>query len=661
MQTLAYLLPALTLALRRAEAAYRRQQATWEAGRSTTSEQDMWTVQVLVVVPSQELAMQICRVAKDLMPPEGKGAVQQAIGGANMRRQAEAIQEKQPLFVVGTPGRLVALIRMGVLHLHRCSILILDEADQLLGDIFAPDMAHINLHCGKRLAPNVTGAIATGAKGSSAGGRGKRRNNNSSSDGSVADAAGNGTAAAATDVGIIPTKRQTVLVSATLWAGGLERFAAWCPDPMFITMGGAPTWSDEGSTVDVNGALLDTKQWGWGAKGWDGPASAVQQGPKTQALAGGAESGGLVPTMPPNLEHLYLVINPQHRADALRRAMYALDVRFGLGFMNWQQRLKDVAAKLASKKIEVGHLHGELVPVERAAVLDSARKGEYRVLLVSDVAARGLDLPQVDVVFNIELPSNAAHYAHRAGRTGRMGAPGLVLTLVSPGERFVVERLSKRLGVPILECHVTGGQLVIGPPPARDSKKKPRKREQQQEQSAAGQQAAANADRRTSNSRASTNSSSSSSRSQSVYGADAASNATSTSDMADNNSANNDKADNDYIVDDNDDIEVDEDEPLDSYKQRLKREVQAELEDLHREKQALRQQQYAVKKQQAATGGCNSDSRSSSRSNSGRRLTRPAPKGTPAQAAAMAIAAMDADRKGRKSKLPHALLPEPEK
>jgi superfamily II DNA/RNA helicase len=61
-------------------------------------------------------------------------------------------------------------------------------------------------------------------------------------------------------------------------------------------------------------------------------------------------------------------------------------------------------------------------------------------------------------VFNIELPSNAAHYAHRAGRTGRMGAPGLVLTLVAPGERFVVERLSKKLGVPIMvRCSMAGG------------------------------------------------------------------------------------------------------------------------------------------------------------------------------------------------------------
>jgi hypothetical protein len=57
---------------------------------------------------------------------------------------------------------------------------------------------------------------------------------------------------------------------------------------------------------------------------------------------------------------------------------------------------------------------------------------------------------QVDAVFNLELPSSASHYAHRAGRTGRMGAPGMVMTFVAPGERFVVERLSKKLGVPIV-------------------------------------------------------------------------------------------------------------------------------------------------------------------------------------------------------------------
>jgi superfamily II DNA/RNA helicase len=69
----------------------------------------------------------------------------------------------------------------------------------------------------------------------------------------------------------------------------------------------------------------------------------------------------------------------------------------------------------------------------------------------------------VDAVFNLELPSSAAHYAHRAGRTGRMGAPGLVISLVAPGERFVIERLSKKLGVPVMvrACVCVG--VCLGP------------------------------------------------------------------------------------------------------------------------------------------------------------------------------------------------------
>lgn len=103
------MLPALTLALRRAEAAYKRRKAAADS-RAKGSEADLWTVQALVVAPSQELAMQICRVAQSLLPKDSRSAVQQAIGGANLRRQADAIVDHQPLMVVGTPGRIVDLI-----------------------------------------------------------------------------------------------------------------------------------------------------------------------------------------------------------------------------------------------------------------------------------------------------------------------------------------------------------------------------------------------------------------------------------------------------------------------------------------------------------------------------------------------------------------------
>lgn len=73
-----------------------------------------------------------------------------------------------------------------------------------------------------------------------------------------------------------------------------------------------------------------------------------------------------------------------------------------------------------------GALHGELSKGERNAVLTAFRAGKLRALLVTDLAARGLDVPECDAVFNLELPTDGTHYAHRAGRTGRLGRPGIV-------------------------------------------------------------------------------------------------------------------------------------------------------------------------------------------------------------------------------------------
>lgn len=124
-------------------------------------------------------------------------------------------------------------------------------------------------------------------------------------------------------------------------------------------MGASPTWSDDFTDQHNGSAASDepSKAWGWGAKGWEGPASVVAAGPKTQGSVGGPEGQGLVPTLPPQLEHMYIVALPDRKSDVLRRAVHALQINMALGFMNWQQRLKDMAAKVAAKKIEVSWGH----------------------------------------------------------------------------------------------------------------------------------------------------------------------------------------------------------------------------------------------------------------------------------------------------------------
>ncbi len=83
--------------------------------------------QVLILAPSQELAMQIMRVAQALLPRAARALVQQCIGGANPARQRAALAKARPLVVVGTPGRAAELQRQGALDLARCGVLVLDE------------------------------------------------------------------------------------------------------------------------------------------------------------------------------------------------------------------------------------------------------------------------------------------------------------------------------------------------------------------------------------------------------------------------------------------------------------------------------------------------------------------------------------------------------
>lgn len=86
--------------------------------------------------------------------------------------------------------------------------------------------------------------------------------------------------------------------------------------------------------------------------------------------------------------------------------------------------VQDTQIKLSARGMSVGCLHGELDKAQRQNVLARFKRGEHRALLVSDVAARGLDVPDCDAVVNLELPSGPDHYAHRAGRTGRAGRYG---------------------------------------------------------------------------------------------------------------------------------------------------------------------------------------------------------------------------------------------
>ncbi|MCK9911780.1 C-terminal helicase domain-containing protein, partial [Microbacteriaceae bacterium K1510] len=85
---------------------------------------------------------------------------------------------------------------------------------------------------------------------------------------------------------------------------------------------------------------------------------------------------------------------------------------------------------------------------ERALTLERFRNHQFPVLIATDVAARGIDIPGVECIIHFDPATDADAYIHRSGRTGRMGAAGLVFSLITPQERFIVEKFSKATGIP---------------------------------------------------------------------------------------------------------------------------------------------------------------------------------------------------------------------
>nr|AAF78481.1 Contains similarity to DEAD box RNA helicase (RH9) from Arabidopsis thaliana gb/AJ010461 and contains a Helicase PF/00271 domain. EST gb/AI997215 comes from this gene. This gene may be cut off [Arabidopsis thaliana] len=106
-------------------------------------------------------------------------------------------------------------------------------------------------------------------------------------------------------------------------------------------------------------------------------------------------------------------------------------------------------------------MHGDLGKLGRSTVLKKFKNGEIKVLVTNELSARGLDVAECDLVVNLELPTDAVHYAHRAGRTGRLGRKGTVVTVCEESQVFIVKKMEKQLGLPFLYCEFVDGELVV--------------------------------------------------------------------------------------------------------------------------------------------------------------------------------------------------------
>lgn len=273
--------------------------------------------QILVLEPSQELALQTTRVMREWAALLGL-KVHSATGGANLRRQTERLKKERPEVVVGTPGRILHLLDTRDLKLNNLATLVIDEADDLLRD--------------------DTQAVVEDIERAT------------------------------------PLDTQLAFFSAT-----------------------------QSTTLEQLDVLFGR--------------DLVKIDVRAQDHSRGPVKHGLV-----------VARTMSDKAVMLERLSQTKNFR-ALVFFTSIKTLHYTASRLRHDGISSATLGGRQRQTERETVMRQFRKHQVKLLLTTDVAARGLDVPKLPAVVNFELPNTADGYVHRTGRTGRQGEPGLVVNL----------------------------------------------------------------------------------------------------------------------------------------------------------------------------------------------------------------------------------------
>lgn len=166
-----------------------------------------------------------------------------------------------------------------------------------------------------------------------------------------------------------------------------------------------------------------------------------------------------------NIQHLYLICEERDKPDVLRKLLHAFELPRSIVFVHRNEVAERVAEKLAHHKLAVADLSAELDKLDRKRAMNGIRSGAIRVMIASDLAARGLNVPGVTHVFNLDVPTMSKAYLHRVGRTGRAGEQGIAVSLLTEIEARLVRRYEQELGI-VMQCvKVRDGHVSRARPP----------------------------------------------------------------------------------------------------------------------------------------------------------------------------------------------------
>ena len=142
-----------------------------------------------------------------------------------------------------------------------------------------------------------------------------------------------------------------------------------------------------------------------------------------------------------DIEQYYIEVRPKDRTQAMIRCIDAMGIQSSIVFTNTKREVDELVSKLQSEGYVAEGLHGDLKQVQRDRVMHGFRRKKVNILVATDIAARGIDVNNVQAVFNFDIPLNEENYVHRIGRTGRAGESGISITFVFARDMFKVRRI----------------------------------------------------------------------------------------------------------------------------------------------------------------------------------------------------------------------------
>jgi len=161
-----------------------------------------------------------------------------------------------------------------------------------------------------------------------------------------------------------------------------------------------------------------------------------------------------------NIKHLYYTVHAKDKYVALKRIVDFSPSIYGIVFCRTRIDTQEIADKLIHDGYNAEALHGDLSQAQRDTVMQKFRIRHIRLLVATDVAARGLDVDDLTHIINYNLPDDLQAYTHRSGRTGRAGKTGTSIAIINVKEKHLIRQIEKKINKTFISAKVPGGREI---------------------------------------------------------------------------------------------------------------------------------------------------------------------------------------------------------